>query len=546
MRRDPAVLTRAMNALPMWFWRRQDGTVTVFGLIIFVLMVGVGGIAIDVMRYETQRAQLQYTLDRAVLAAASLTQTLEPEAVVQNYFEVAGLADYRLRVNVDEGLNFRRVSAIAEMDMQSLFMQIFGVRVLTSPAAGAAEERIRNIEVSLVIDISGSMGGTRISRLRPAARQFVTDVMQSNTNTENTQYVSVSIVPYNGHVNAGSTIASVFSLTDEHEYSNCTRFYDADFATTALDPAVPIQRMGHFDMSSNWWSSTSTISRPRCQTSDYGAILPWSQNETDLHNLIDSFSPAGTTAIDAGMRWAVGLLDPAAQPALNDLVANGQVHADFENRPAHFTDPETIKVVVLMTDGQNTQQYDLQDHVRSGPSPFWRDPDGEGDISVFYDQWNEYWWEDHNTWSANPDGGDDNDAYQMDWAEVWHRISVNHIDSAWFNDDAWDMEGNSDNSTNHWRYDTVRSERNNYRQLELIEEIADGNDGDRRLRQICDVAHNNGILVFSIAFEAPWRGREVMQDCASSDAHYYDVEGLDITDAFASIARAINQLRLIQ
>jgi hypothetical protein len=37
-----------------------------------------------------------------------------------------------------------------------------------------------------------------------------------------------------------------------------------------------------------------------------------------------------------------------------------------------------------------------------------------------------------------------------------------------------------------------------------------------------------------------------MRYCASSDAHYYDVEGVEITDAFASIARTINQLRLIQ
>jgi hypothetical protein len=29
-------------------------------------------------------------------------------------------------------------------------------------------------------------------------------------------------------------------------------------------------------------------------------------------------------------------------------------------------------------------------------------------------------------------------------------------------------------------------------------------------------------------------------------AHYYDVQGIEISDAFASIARTINQLRLIQ
>ena len=37
-----------------------------------------------------------------------------------------------------------------------------------------------------------------------------------------------------------------------------------------------------------------------------------------------------------------------------------------------------------------------------------------------------------------------------------------------------------------------------------------------------------------------------MEYCATSASHYYDVIGLEINEAFASIARAINQLRLIQ
>lgn len=535
-----------ITRIPRRFLSREDGTVTIFGMMMFVLMVGVGGIAIDVMRYETQRAQLQYTLDRAVLAAASLSQTLEPEAVVRDYFETAGLQDYRLRVEVIEGLNFRRVNAIAEMELRSLFMHMFGVRVLTSPAAGAAEERVRNIEVSMVLDISGSMGSSnRMTNLRPAARQFVTDVMGANTNPEGNQLVSVSIIPYNGHVNAGSTLNSVFNLSDEHGYSNCSRFYDGDFNATGLSPNVEIQRMGHFDMNTNSWNQNSTINRPRCPTDDYGAIIPWSQNETALHALINSFNPEGTTAIDAGMKWAVALLDPAARPAVNALVESGVVHADFEDRPAPYDDVETLKVIVLMTDGANTEQYDLRDHVRTGPSRFWRDPD-DGDISVYYEEWDEYWWEDHNEWHDEPDGGDNDNAYQMDWSEVWNRISVNHIDSAWFPSRAWDLDGDTNNSVNHWRRDVVEDNRDDFAQNRLREQYANGNEGDDRLEDICDAAHAQGIVIFSIAFEAPSRGRQVMQYCASSDAHYYDVEGLDISDAFSSIARTINQLRLVQ
>jgi hypothetical protein len=69
---------------------------------------------------------------------------------------------------------------------------------------------------------------------------------------------------------------------------------------------------------------------------------------------------------------------------------------------------------------------------------------------------------------------------------------------------------------------------------------------DNNLRDICDAANDQNILVFAIGFEAPAGGQAVMQYCATSDAHYYDVDGIEISDAFDSIARTINSLRLIQ
>jgi Flp pilus assembly protein TadG len=529
--------------LPRRFLHREDGTVTIFAAMIFILMIGVGGIAIDVMRYETQRVQLQYTLDRAVLAAASLTQTLEPQDVVEGYFERAGLADYRLNVSVEEAINFRRVEAHAEMDIQTIFMQLFGQRVMTSPAMGAAEERIRNIEVAMVLDISGSMGGARMDNLKPAAREFVSTIMAANINPNGDQLVSVSIVPYNGHVNVGTTLSSVFALTDEHSYSRCSRFYWDDFTVSGLDPTVPIQRMAHFDMSSNSWNDP--VTNPRCPTSNYGAIIPWSNNEAALHGLINSFNPGGTTAIDAGMRWAMALLDPLARPALSGLVSNGTVHADFDGRPASYLDPETIKIVVLMTDGANTEQYDIVDHMRSGPSPFWRDPD-DGDFSVYYEAWDLYWHEDHDTWRPYPDGGGDDDAVRLDYADLWNHIPTREVEEDLFHRDAWEEHEGSNSSVNLWRRPTIEAMGNFFEPWDITTQYVWGDEGDRRLRQMCDVAAANNVLVFSIAFQAPTRGREVMQYCASSDAHYYDVTGLDISDAFSSIARTINQLRLIQ
>ncbi|MEM7722344.1 MAG: Tad domain-containing protein [Pseudomonadota bacterium] len=532
-------LSRATDALQRRaprFLRREDGTITVFGTMIFVLMVGIGGIAVDIMRYETQRVQLQSTLDRAVLAAASLTQTMDPEDVVHNYFEVAGLEDYRLRVEVIDGLNFRRVNAIAEMETQSIFMSMFGVRVLTSPAAGAAEERIQNVEISMVLDISGSMGNqNRMENMRPAARDFVSTVLEANEDSELGNLVSISIVPYNGRVNAGDTIESVFNLASFQTESSCVRFRESEFSQTAISPNSPLDRLAHWDRG-NQNNNRSFVS-PHCQTDNYGAILPWEHRETVLHEHINSLGTQGWTAIDLGMKWAVGLLDPAARPAVNALVENGQVHPDFEDRPADYTASDTLKVVVLMTDGANTNQYDLRDEFKYGNSVvfyheaddrysvYWQDRPGEQD----------YWIPSGNpsdgsgSWSTSPYGG--NAAEALTWAELFAARTEENIAQTFFRAPA--------QSSGQWGlYNRMRSASRQY---------AGRTQGDANLRAICDAVRiHRDFVVFAIAFEAPQGGQDVMRHCATTPGHYYDVQGLDIADAFASIARTINQLRLVQ
>jgi hypothetical protein len=564
----------AARLAPRRFAQREDGTVTAFAIMMFILMVAASGIAIDVMRYETQRTQLQYTLDRAVLAAASLTQPYNPEGVVRDYFSIAGIEGYRLDVRVDQGLNFRRVHAYAELETRSLFMRLFGVRVMTSPAFGAAEERVRRIEVSMVLDISGSMGdNNRMTNMRPAAREFVTEVLNANDNVNNELLVSVSIVPYNGRVNGGDLIESVFTFDNVHTQSNCARFSAADFATTAIDPSVPIRRLSHWDRYGEDYDRA--FRDPHCQTDEYAAILPWEYRENVLHDHINALNTGGWTAIDVGMNWAVALLDPTAGPALNGLIASGDVHEDMADRPAPFRDgdvnttldDETIKVVVLMTDGANTNQYDLRD--------VWDDAGRyvgyrEGYAPVFYNENNNQysvWWEDQGQfwipsdhprtasgqWRNQPDGGwsiygmtvsefnaaranayDPAEATHgrvLLWADLWGAYTAEYIAEEYFEEPA--------RASGDWSFHNEVADNASYL-------FAGNTQADNNLRAICDAANAAGIIVFSIGFEAPSGGQEVMRYCASSDAHYYDVDGIEISQAFASIARTINQLRLIQ
>ena len=54
------------------FGKSESGAMIIFGLIIFVLMLLIGGMAVDLMRFESTRSKLQSTADRASLASRDL------------------------------------------------------------------------------------------------------------------------------------------------------------------------------------------------------------------------------------------------------------------------------------------------------------------------------------------------------------------------------------------------------------------------------------------------------------------------------------------
>jgi hypothetical protein len=128
-----------------------------------------------------------------------------------------------------------------------------------------------------------------------------------------------------------------------------------------------------------------------------------------------------------------------------------------------------------------------------------------------------------------PDGG--NNARQMTNAEVFARWGTRAFGNKFFRTPYYD------NWVSYNEY---------YNAYYSYVPIVNGNDADDRLSNICASARDADITVFAIGFEAPQQGQAAMSDCASSPAHYFPVEGIEISEAFNAIARTINQLRLTQ
>jgi Flp pilus assembly protein TadG len=530
------------------FRRSEAGTLTAFSLYIFIAMIMVVGLTIDLMRYEAVRTRLQSTTDRAVLASADLDNTRDARAVVEDYFDKAGLREYLKDVHVDQGINYKEVSAVVQAQIPTWFMNMSGIYDLDAFAASTAEERVQNIEISLVVDISGSMGwNNKIQNLRSAANEFVATIMQANDNlaADGTGLAAVSVIPYNAVVNTPDYLINQYNVRTHQPFSNCVRFSPSDFNSLSLSTTAELDRISHFDRNnSNLYevNNVATLRRPWCPANDYGAILPLSTNLADLQGKINSLGAEGNTATDLGMKWAAALVDPASQGVITNLINDNRLDNRLQGRPVEYNDIETVKVVVLMTDGENTSQYDLKPEFKGTMSPVFYSANRDRYYVYFEERadrgWRPWWdtgrrpdqdWngndEEDGNWRWNlPSNA--SDAVQLSHTDLFSRFSVRYVSEFFF----------------RVQNDSERDLRNRYRNA--WHTYAGNSAADNYTLSICNALKAQNVQIFTIGFEAPQRGRDLMRACATSPSFFYDVNGVEISEAFSSIANTIQQLRL--
>ena len=456
-----------LDAVLRNFAREEDGLVTVLACFMILMMLLVGGIGVDLMLNEMERVRVQNISDRAVLAAADLDQELGSEPVVEDYFRKSSPLATVNSVTVDKGLNYRTVCVNADSSTPTRFMKAMGVAELPVPGRSCAEERINKVEISLVVDISGSMGrNSKMENLQDAAKVFIDTVIRPETQDQ----ISVSLIPYSEHVNAGPDIMDHLNMNMFHNWSNCVEFDNSDFNSVRIDRSKTYDQVQHFQWTDQGRYATNETVCPRFE---FERITPFSQNAQALKDQIDSLRPRVQTSIFLGMKWAVGLLDPDFQDITSSLSNNGVVDSVFSARPSSYEDKDTLKTVILMTDGQNTDSQRIADSVYNSNSEI-----------TFWDNNNFGWY-------------------------LKYRVSSRYRDG-WY----WEKYS--------------------------------GSEGDSLLANICDAAKEKRIVVWTIGFEVTTHSANVMRDCASSPSHFFEVAGIELTEAFEAIARQINQLRLIQ
>jgi Flp pilus assembly protein TadG len=184
-----------------------------FGLSLPVLiLMTVGGV--DIHRASTVRVNLQDALDAAALAAAR-----SPYSEAEDLQRV-GLASLRANLQAYPHVILREadtafvlndanvIVASSRVDVKTLVASIFLPpygqfmdEYLPVGAHSEVDRSSKNVEVGLVLDITGSMSGQRIVDLKAAASQLVDIVVQD---VQTPFYTRMAIIPYSMGVNLGS------------------------------------------------------------------------------------------------------------------------------------------------------------------------------------------------------------------------------------------------------------------------------------------------------------------------------------------------------
>jgi Flp pilus assembly protein TadG len=526
----------------------------IFGLFLFLIMLIVGGMAVDVMHFETERMRVQATLDRAILAAADMEQTLPPETVVRDFFNKAGLADQLTGVDVTTTLTSRQVAARTRLSTDNVFMRLAGVDALTAQVTGQAEESKSSIEIVLVLDVSSSMtANNRIGNLRTAAANFVQTVLTKDREKR----VSIAVVPFDANVNLGPQLRAQYNITSLHGVAgaDCVDLPLSAFEVPGIPPTLAMPQTGYFDMRSETLRTSnnpSPIPKPLyggiyCRIEPADLVRLPSNDMAALQAQVRALKPTLGTSITTGMKWGLAMIDPGTRPVFNNLINDGQMTANLRGRPFNYGQADTLKIIVLMSDGEQTSSPVLKDQFRSGTSPIYVATDGRH--SVFHSSkvstgrpyyvphldpsptvFDSVGWQVRPWNGAAPAASEVYDASATTWPDV-RRLAWNEVWSsvqmAWV---ATQLYTNALGGT----WTTHRSSFVTNTDVAAM---------TRTLAQSCNQARTQGVIVYAINLESP-EGAPALQNCASSPGTYIYTTSGNLVGTFEGIAASIGALRL--
>lgn len=414
--------------------RDRRGGVATFLAATIIPLVAFTGLAVDTARGYLMKSRLSYALDSAALAGGrAMYDPVLRDQMINKFFH-ANFPDNYMGATITGPTIVvspanNTITLDASADMSTSLMRVLGLN--TMEVAGNTQVTLSsvNLEVALVLDITGSMQD-EMDDLRAAATNLVNIIVKAN---QTPFFSKVALVPYAAGVNLGGyadqargVIRDPKAITNAtrddpvvvtapgHDLQDGERIYIADVnGMTELNDnyysvSNPNYVLGTFElrnfndtanidgggynsytsggavscrssgcdkflfrnMNNDWkeWSpsacgtertgtkaytdaapSTSLVSPHYSDSSNPcppNTIVPMTSNKTVLNNAIDALDDGGSTAGQIGLAWGWYMISP-----------NFAYLFSGEGQPLAYGTPQSMKVVIFMTDGELNTGY---------------------------------------------------------------------------------------------------------------------------------------------------------------------------------------------
>jgi len=364
------------------FLRNRDAGVAPMLALAALPLFGFVGAAIDFSRAASVRTSMQGALDATTLMLSKDAQTLTTADLIQkanddfkaqfNRPEASGVQISTQFSQPQQG-NFS-LKVTASTSVNTVFSKLLGQSSINLSASSTVLWGIKKLNLALVLDNTGSMAqNSKMTNLKTAAHNLLT-TLQTAAKTPGD--IQVAIVPFATDVNVGTGNASAYWIDwTDWEANNGTCSKSGSSSQSACVATGTCSKSGKTSQNScqnaggtwtaaSWtpanhstWNgcvndrdqnndvtntatqagSPSTLFRAHQASACPTSMMKLSTDWTALNSKIDAMTPTGNTNVTVGLAWGFQLISPI-EPF---------------NAPAAA--PDLDKVIVILTDGTNTQ-----------------------------------------------------------------------------------------------------------------------------------------------------------------------------------------------
>ncbi|MEZ5945360.1 MAG: TadE/TadG family type IV pilus assembly protein [Hyphomonas sp.] len=368
-------------------WKdNKDGNISVIFAVAMVPILALVGMAIDLQNTNTSRNFVQYALDNAVIAGSREMQKGKSGDDIKAYvadFLNASIAAKGLSISCSQPKvvltdGAQDIDISISCSQPTTLTALIGYNNLDFSVSSGSTYGIGKVDVAFVFDVSGSMGSNgKMDALKDAAQDAVDVLLPEDRDTSRDGDVRLAMVSYSSMMNAGEYFEDVTNSnpTRSHVGSGgqwvkvCTRTkrngkcrkyswqWQSGTSVRTITNTCIKERIGtnaftDEDPGPSAWFVPATVSYNTSknqwdeETCNDATPLPLTYNRADLSEYIESLEPEGGTAGHIGIAWGWYMIAPpwsTVWPSGSD--------------PMSYTEPDSAKAIVLMTDGEFNTWY---------------------------------------------------------------------------------------------------------------------------------------------------------------------------------------------